>query len=134
MSKSTKIQYPRATPSKPRPATENPITAPPLNATGNAFKVPPSLAASVVLPLAAVAILIPINPARDENNAPPIKETEPQMPRSVRVGIKIARTTTKILIQEYCLFKNAIDPFLIASERLLTFSSETLIDKILFAK
>ena len=32
--------------------------------------------------------------------------------------IKTARMTTKILTQEYCLFKNAIEPFLIASDRL----------------
>ena len=63
-----------------------------------------------------------------------MKDTDPQTPRSVRVGIKIAKTMTKILIHEYCLFKNAMDPFLIASERLLTFSSETFIDNILFAK
>ena len=75
---SIKIQYPKATPKSPRPATENPITAPPLNATGRAFNVPPSLAASVVLPFAAVAILIPINPAKEENNAPPTNAIEPQ--------------------------------------------------------
>ena len=70
-------KYPKATPSNPKPATVKPITAPPLNATGNALRVPPSLAASVVLPFAAVAILIPTNPASEESNAPAMNAKEP---------------------------------------------------------
>ena len=85
--------------------------------------------------MAAVAILIPINPAKEEKRAPPTKAIDPQgYPQSVSVEIKIARTTTKILTHEYCLFRKAIEPFLIASDKLCTFSSVTLIDKILFAK
>ena len=112
-----------------------PITAPPLNATGKALIVPPSLAASVVLPFAAVAILIPINPARDERSAPATKAADPQgYPQSVSTEIKTANITTKTLIHEYILFKNAIDPSLIAVESSSTLVSVTLIDKTLFAK
>ena len=113
----------------------NPITAPPLNATGKALIVPPSRAASVVLPFAAVAILIPIKPASDESTAPPTNATDPQgYPQSVSTEIKIASMTTKILIQEYILFKNAMEPSLMAVESSSTLESVTFIDKTLFAK
>ena len=129
-----KTQYPTDTPRSPSPATVNPITAPPLKATGNAFSVPPSLAASVVLPLAAVAILIPIKPASEERKAPATNAIEPHgYPHSVNVDIKTANTTTKTLIHEYILFKKAIDPSRIEAESSSTFSSVTFIDKTLFA-
>ena len=64
--------------------------------------MPPSLAASVVLPFAAVAIRIPIKPAREENKAPPTNARDPHgYPHSVNVEINTAKTTTKILTHEY---------------------------------
>ena len=61
-------------PSTAKPATPNPITVPPPNATLSAFgKL--VLAACVVLTLDLVAIFIPIFPAKAENIAPMINAT-----------------------------------------------------------
>ena len=49
----------RLTPIMPRPTTESPITAPPLNATFSAFGILPLFAALAVLTFAFVATDIP---------------------------------------------------------------------------
>ncbi len=69
-SRSLKNQMPNARPNNPRPATENPMTAPPRNASGSALAVPPSRAASAVRAFAAVAMRMPMNPASAESTAP----------------------------------------------------------------
>ena len=65
-----KNQMPREKPSRPRPATEKPMTAPPRKAMGSALAVPPVRAASAVRALAAVAIRMPMNPAPPDRAAP----------------------------------------------------------------
>ncbi len=57
------------TPSKPRPTTVNPITAPDRKATVSA-PVRPFLAASVVLTALMVAVFMPIQPATPLASAP----------------------------------------------------------------
>ncbi|OPY13500.1 MAG: hypothetical protein A4E69_01596 [Syntrophus sp. PtaB.Bin138] len=63
-------------PSRPREATERPITDPPKKATVRAVACPCVLAASAVLALERVAACMPKTPAIREQMAPARKATE----------------------------------------------------------
>ncbi|MEJ2370063.1 MAG: hypothetical protein P8Y07_04340 [Gemmatimonadales bacterium] len=65
-----KISSTAPIPTRPRLATERPMTAPPLNATRRAFPRPSERAASVVRTFARVAACMPKKPARIELAAP----------------------------------------------------------------
>ena len=103
----------------PNPTTESPITAPPANATSRAFASPPSLAAIEVLPLALVAILIPIFPARAEVKAPNTKATA--VFTEMNIPNAAPTITTNHIRILYSATRNAIAPSLIASVISATF-------------
>ena len=101
-------------PKTANPATPSPITVPPLKATFIALgKL--VLAASAVLTLALVAILIPILPASAEKTAPITNETTINNPAGIKfkadsVPRAVPEINTKTANILYSAFKNANAP------------------------
>ena len=78
-------------PSRPKPATDRPSTEPPLNATFSAPDIPSSFALTAVAAFALVAIVMPIQPAAAEKQAPMTKQIaacQPMPSAPFRAGMK----------------------------------------------
>ena len=95
-------------PRSPRPPTERPITAPPLNDTSRAAGWPPVAAAIAVRPLALVAARIPQNPATTLVTAPARKAIAVIFPIATNKRAKTTVTNTASIL--YSAYKKAIAP------------------------
>ena len=105
--------YTILTPRSPRPTTDIPITAPPLNAIERALFIPPVLAAFAVLTLAFVATLIPKYPARIEQSVPRTNAIPDLTP--IPSAISTNNTMMKITSILYSAVRNACAPSLMAA-------------------
>mmetsp|Transcript_32780 Transcript_32780/g.71469 ORF Transcript_32780/g.71469 Transcript_32780/m.71469 type:complete len:219 (-) Transcript_32780:120-776(-) len=119
------------TPSRPRPTTTNPITAPPEKATRRAALRPCLSAAWAVRALASVATTMPHQPAKAERRAPAMKQPATRMPsvRSTRVEERVnmmirihATQVTKAVRYLYSVIKKDLEPAAMESESFCIFS------------
>ena len=86
------------TPRRPRPTTNIPVMAPPLNATLRASFIP-TVAACAVLTLARTETFMPMKPQAPDNTAP---ITNPMaVARSRNTAIRMVRTTPTIAMVLY---------------------------------
>ena len=88
----------RPTPKRPRPTTNMPVMAPPLNATFRASFMP-LVAASAVRTFARTETFIPIKPQAPERTAPTTKPIA--VAKSRKSAIRMVKTTPTIAIVLY---------------------------------
>ncbi|EKD79651.1 MAG: hypothetical protein ACD_41C00018G0002 [uncultured bacterium] len=96
-----------ATPSRPRPTTNNPVTAPPWTPTFMAAAIP-CRAASAVRTFARTATFIPIYPAQAEKTAPTKNPSAMAIPRANHNTTN--KTTAMRAMVRYCRFRYAEAP------------------------